>query len=95
MFYYSKKNKNDGSFVPYHLMQFQKLKHVVTIYLKNKLSEKSKQKWRQPNLNLFFDKKEKKIGKYTYGQAYISMVCYFGEKKGLCIGMAWLPFQKV
>ena len=32
----------------YHLMQFQKLKHVVTKYFDTKLSEKSKQILRQP-----------------------------------------------
>ena len=32
----------------YHLMQFQKLKHVVARYFDTKSSEKSKQKLRQP-----------------------------------------------
>ena len=30
-----------------------------------------------------------------YGQAYISLVWYFDEKKGLCRVMAWMPFQKI
>ena len=42
----------------------------------------------------FLTKKEKKrIGKYT---AKLTFLWYdnFGKKKGLCIGMAGLPFQK-
>ena len=43
--------------------------------------------------NLFFDpNKNRKLAKN--GQAYIFMLWYFGEKKGLCIEMAMLPFQK-
>ena len=43
---------------------------------------------------MFFDpNKNRKLAKN--GQAYIFMLWYFGEKKGLCIGMAMLPFQKL
>ena len=36
-----------------------------------------------------------KIGNWQKnGQADVFMLWYFGEKKGLCIGMAMLPFQK-
>ena len=64
-------------FVPYHLMQFQKLKHVVTRYFDTKFTEKSKQILRQPGLfeqiQICFSK-IKKENWQIYDQAYISMV---------------------
>ena len=51
--------------VPYHLIHFQKLKHVVTRYFDTKLSEKSKQKQRQPGpfiqIQILFFNKNKNL----------------------------------
>ena len=46
------------------------------------------------NANLFFDKKKENW--QMYRQAYISIVMIIlVKKKGLCIGLAWLPFQNL
>ena len=45
-------------------------------------------------MQFFYDKKKnRKLANIQ--KAYISMVWYFGGKKGLYRGMAWLPFQKL
>ena len=66
-----------GQFVPYHLMQFQKFKHVVTRYFDTKSSEKSKQRQRKPGpfIQMQFFLTNRKIENWQiYGQAYISLV---------------------
>ena len=59
---------------------------------------KSKQYQRQPSLfiqmQICFLIKRKNENWAIYSQALIPMIWYFGGKKGLCIGMGWLPFQK-
>ena len=85
-------------FVPYHMMQFQKLKHVVTRYFDTKSSEKSKQIQRQPGAFIqmqicFLTKRKKKIGKYT---AKLTFPWYddFGKKERSLHKNGILPFQK-
>ena len=84
-------------FVPYHWMQFQKFKHVVTRYLIPNHRKKSKQIQRQHGLFIqmqicFLTKRKKKIGKFT---AKLTFLWYdnFGKKERSLHrnGMAAIP----
>ena len=60
-------------FVPYHMMHFQKLKHLATRNFETKLSEKSKQTLPQPSLfiqkKIYLLTKRKKENKQKYSHA--------------------------
>ena len=46
------------------------------------------------NANLFFDKKKKRKLANIQPRLHFYGMIILVKKKGLCVGMAWLPFQK-
>ena len=90
------KTKMSDQYLPYHLMQFQKLKNVVTRYFDTKFTETSSMTaWTvYTNAKLFFDKKKKRELANIRPSLHFSGMIILVKKKGLCIGMAGLPFQK-
>ena len=72
-------------FMPYHLLQFQKLKHTWQNILKQNLRQKSKQSLghTRPFLQMqicFLTKRKLKIGKYTAKLTFL-WYNYFGKNQ--------------